>query len=186
MDGRAPRGLVPPLRGTNEANIPTEQPTTETDARLPRPHGHSRRTAGAEAPAGQRAQTADGQHTAETTVLKQEFVDQRLPRSRRIRKRSEFLRLQRGSGRAGRAFVVITAASSRGRSRLGITASRKVGGAVVRNRVKRRVREVFRRHQQRLQPPRDVVVIVRPSAAGASYAELERELCAALKIASAQ
>ena len=61
-------------------------------------------------------------------------------------------------------------------SRLGITVTRKVGGAVVRNRIKRRLREIFRRWQE-LSPSEalDIVLHARPSAARASFGELERE-----------
>jgi len=183
MKGTASRGLDQPLRGANEANIPTEQSTTEADARLPRSYGQPRRTTGAEAAAGQGAQAIDGQHTTETAVLNQASVGQRFPQSRRIRKRAEFVRLQRSPGKqAGSSFVVITALTRRGVSRLGITASRKVGGAVIRNRIKRFVREFFRQHQHRIVPARDVLVIVRPGAAALRYADVERDLATALEL----
>jgi len=60
-------------------------------------------------------------------------------------------------------------------ARLGLTVSRRVGGAVVRNRVKRRVREWFRTGAVR-RTPVDLVVIARPGAAVLSYGELSREL----------
>ncbi len=176
-------GLATPLRGTDETNVSTEQPTAQTHTRLPRPHEQPGRATGAQAAAGQGPQTADGQYSAQTTVLKPALVDQRLPRSRRIRKRAEFLRLQRSSGRrAGDCFVVITAPTRCGTSRIGITASRKVGGAVVRNRIKRLIREFFRRHREQISPPRDVLVIARPDAARATYAVVEQELSKALKL----
>ena len=79
-------------------------------------------------------------------------------------------------------FVVITEPVRSGSSRIGITASRHVGGAVVRNRVKRLVREFFRRHQHRILPPQDVLVIARPAAAQAAYSDVQRELARALRI----
>ena len=63
-----------------------------------------------------------------------------------------------------------------GHQRIGITVSRKIGGAVVRNRIKRHVREWFRRHRIHLSPPQDVVVIARPDAAGLSGAAVAAEL----------
>lgn len=60
--------------------------------------------------------------------------------------------------------------------RIGITASRKVGGAVVRNRIKRSVREWFRRSREQLPAAVDVVVIARPPAAGLSGPELAARL----------
>ncbi|MGF1484943.1 MAG: ribonuclease P protein component [Opitutales bacterium] len=58
-------------------------------------------------------------------------------------------------------------------ARLGIVASRKVGNAVTRNRIKRRFREIFRRHPGLLPEGCDVVVVARPSTAAADYATLE-------------
>ena len=89
---------------------------------------------------------------------------------------------QAGGRRAGNCFVVITTPVRGSTSRIGITASRKVGGAVVRNRIKRFVREFFRRHWQQINPPRDVLVIARAGAAHTSYDLVEQELGKALKI----
>jgi ribonuclease P protein component len=64
------------------------------------------------------------------------------------------------------------------RTRLGITASRRVGNAIVRNRIRRRVREWFRQSGQSLLPGLDVVVIARAAAGGLrgsdTFAELSR------------
>ncbi len=51
---------------------------------------------------------------------------------------------------------------STGRARLGLSVSRKVGGAVERNKVKRLLREAFTRAEGRLKPGRDIVVVARP------------------------
>jgi ribonuclease P protein component len=172
----------PPLRGTNEANISTEQPTTEANPRLSRSHGYSRRSPSAEEAAGQGPQAANGQHSPQTAGLIA-LSCERFPKRGRIRKRWEFLRLQRvGRRRTGTYFVVITEPVTAGSSRLGITVSRRIGGAVVRNRVKRRVREFFRRHRGRIVPPQNVLVIGRAPAASATYAAIKQDLVWALKI----
>ncbi len=62
-------------------------------------------------------------------------------------------------------------------ARLGITATRKVGPAVVRNRAKRRIREIYRRwpERQRLEPM-DLVVHLKPSVRGCGFEELRKDL----------
>ena len=61
-------------------------------------------------------------------------------------------------------------------SRLGLTASRKVGGAVVRNRVKRLLREWFRLHRHELRDDWDLVIIARRPPAGLDLKEVEEQL----------
>lgn len=81
-----------------------------------------------------------------------------------------------------RGFVVF-AVVARGSSglRLGITVSRRVGGAVTRSLVKRRVREWFRRERSRLGGNIDLVVIGRPSAGELSWPETCRALSEAAR-----
>ncbi len=61
--------------------------------------------------------------------------------------------------------------------RLGLTATRKVGGAVVRNRMRRLVREAFRRHRD-LVGRWDLVVNIRQAAVGSTYPAIEQEFVA--------
>ena len=60
------------------------------------------------------------------------------------------------------SFTLFGLPNDLGHCRLGFTVTRKVGGAVRRNRVKRLLREIFRRHRTRLEPPMDLVVNARP------------------------
>ncbi len=78
-------------------------------------------------------------------------------------------------------LVVIYAQGTGQVSRFGMAVSRKVGNAVVRNRVKRRLREVFRHNQDELPGAWDVVFIARGSAAGADLPALERDVLKALR-----
>ena len=60
--------------------------------------------------------------------------------------------------------------------RYGVTASRRVGGAVVRSRCKRRLRELYRTHRDEMNgPPADIVVNAHRSTASVPWAELERD-----------
>jgi len=96
----------------------------------------------------------------------------------RLRLRRDFLRIQnRGRKYHSPNFVIAsTTQPSSGALRVGLTVSRRVGNAVVRNRLKRRLREFFRLHRGELPTARDVVVIAKPGAAKLTYSELVEEL----------
>lgn len=84
---------------------------------------------------------------------------------------------RRGRRRHGALVSIHFHPSEEAAARLGITASRKVGKAVLRNRVKRRIREIFRCWEGRAAIPGvDVVVHLKPAAAQAGFAELKGEL----------
>ncbi len=87
----------------------------------------------------------------------------------RLRRRADFLRCYRtGRRRTGSLSILYFAPNTEGRPRLGVTASRKVGNSVVRHRLKRRIRETYRRWQGRGDlPPLDLVVHLKPEAAKA-------------------
>ena len=109
---------------------------------------------------------------------------QRFPRRYRVRTRREFVALQRdGRRQAAPHFIVITSATAGPHVRLGITTSRKVGHSPARNRIRRLVREFFRRHRARLEAPLDLVVIARPGAHTLSYTDVVDELSRALRLA---
>jgi ribonuclease P protein component len=106
---------------------------------------------------------------------------QRFPKSARLRKRAEFVKLSRTGTRIQSAnFVVIISANGRRENRLGVTVSGKVGNSVVRNYVKRRVREYFRCHRAELPAGYDFLVIARKSAAFLDGPSVAGELARAL------
>lgn len=103
-----------------------------------------------------------------------------LAREKRIRKRRDFLRVQRRGARVfGRFIVVIFQNISDPESgNFGITVPKKVGAAHVRNKIKRRIRHIFR-HNQQVFLGKSIVVIARDSASNSSFAELNNDLLAA-------
>jgi ribonuclease P protein component len=99
------------------------------------------------------------------------------PKIERVLDRKDFVNLNRLGRRFRTAhFTVLIARNGLGRTRLGITASRKVGGAVIRNRSKRIIREVFRLHKGFFPPGCDIVVSVRESAGGLDFRRVREEL----------
>ncbi len=106
----------------------------------------------------------------------------RLPRSDRLRRRGEFLKVQRDGVRVHTPhFVVVLLrrpedGESDAPRRLGITVTKKVSGAVGRNRVKRVVREVFRQNRHLFPERCDVVVIAKSGAPSLGYREALAEL----------
>ena len=103
----------------------------------------------------------------------------RLGKAARLTLRSEFLAVQaRGQKQHAGAYVVLTLPNQLGFPRLGVTVSSRVGNAVVRNRVKRWVREAFRAAVEAL-PAVDLVVIARSQAPAAGLAAATRAVRAA-------
>lgn len=85
-----------------------------------------------------------------------------LPKRLRLRRRRQYLAVQRSPNRVVTPhFIVYGRTNGRSHTRLGITVSRKVGKAVVRNRVKRLVREAFRRNRGALPTGLDLVLVAR-------------------------
>jgi ribonuclease P protein component len=104
----------------------------------------------------------------------------------RLRSRPEFTAVQQHGRRvATRTLTLLAVPNALGCDRLGVVASRRIGGAVIRNRAKRRIREIFRQRDSSVRavdgrPALDLVVIARRELTVAPYAEVEKELVAAI------
>ena len=83
-----------------------------------------------------------------------------------------FRRLYSTAGH-GNSYLVLYARKNRTcTNRVGLTVSKKLGGAVTRNRVRRRLREVYRLHEAQFQPGWDIVVVARSRCIDASFDKL--------------
>jgi len=107
------------------------------------------------------------------------------PRSSRILRAAEFRAIyDQGFRITGPLFVAFCRARQRSETgeaglpgpRLGLTVPRAIGGAVVRNRIKRRFREAFRLHRAGIGPQWDIVLNPRRVALDASFADIEKAL----------
>jgi ribonuclease P protein component len=99
------------------------------------------------------------------------------PKAARILKRSEFVRLSKtGAKIQNWHFIFLYSRSCREYTRIGITVSRKVGDAVMRNRIKRLVRENFRRMSPLILGAWDVNIIAKKNAANLSSVEVGSSL----------
>ena len=105
------------------------------------------------------------------------------PRAARIRRRGEFTGVfDGGVKRHGRLMSVFVLPMPAGRARLGIAASKKIGGAVERNLAKRRMREVFR--AAGLPAPLDIVVIPRRDLLTAPFENVRQEFTTLVDVAA--
>jgi ribonuclease P protein component len=106
-------------------------------------------------------------------------TSEQFPHRVRIVRSADYRTLYRDGRRIqSERFVLFGLQNKIGHPRLGLTVSRKVGGAVVRNRVKRIFREIFRRSFSEIPSQFDIVVNAKSSCAGASYLELRAEFVA--------
>src|SRR6476660_9710744 len=148
---------------SDEAHFSAEQPRPQASSRIPRPHGNRRRPQSAECPPRSRPQEA-----------------QRLTT---IRKRADFLAANGGRRASTPGFILLVRdrKDSDPSMRVGFTVTKKIGGAVVRNRMKRRFRALARE----LVPAKglagsDHVMIGRPKGIDRDFGLLRSELASAL------
>jgi ribonuclease P protein component len=96
----------------------------------------------------------------------------------RLLKRAEFLAVRRGEKRRGRLFLVeVLDRGDGGIARVGYTVTKKVGNAVVRNRIRRRLKEAVRTHAaDDMAPGSDYVIVGREDLLSAPFNSLKAEL----------
>ena len=99
------------------------------------------------------------------------------PRASRLIRRAEFDAVYReGRRRSSQSFVVFFRSNGRDISRFGMSVKKALGKAVVRNRIRRRVREILRLHRQEIAPGWDIVIHPRAMVEKAPFASLEAEM----------
>ena len=107
-----------------------------------------------------------------------------------LKKNYEFRRLYNKGKSAATPYVVVYAKrTGRDENRLGITVSNKIGKAVVRNKVRRRLREIYRLHEGEMQRGYDLVFVARGRSVNAEYVQLEQAVlkaCRQLKVIKEQ
>jgi ribonuclease P protein component len=164
-----------------EEDFPAAPKEPEANPWLPETYEHAGRPRGASAPSEKRAQEAHGERGKEVGSVSDKGRHEGLGRRDRLRARSCFLAAQRRGHRIpGRNLVVYVLSrpenERKERARIGITVSKKVGNAVVRNRVKRWLREGYRRLASPAPSGTDLVIIARPATADSTYQRTAKEL----------
>jgi ribonuclease P protein component len=159
---------------TYEEDIPTEQPSSPHEARIPCAHADSFRPRADQPPPQQGPQVpfrlrSNGVVDVERLQSHRDFVTV-LKRRRKVAAKDIVVHyLMRGDT----AFQADNVASVR---RLGLAVSKAVGNAVVRNGVKRRFRVLARMHEDALPPGCDIVMRAKPGAASASFRSLDAQV----------
>ena len=106
----------------------------------------------------------------------------KFPRQARLVRRAEYEAVYRdGRRRSSQQFAVFGRANGLGRSRFGISVKKALGGAVVRNRIRRRIREILRLNGSEIPSGWDIVIHPRSSVARAKFAPLGAELVRLLR-----
>lgn len=102
----------------------------------------------------------------------------------RLRKNQDFKKVyKRGKSYRNRNFVLITRPNGLTNPRVGFSITKKTGNSVVRNRLKRRLREIIRIKQHKIKGAVDVIVIPRKNILNLDYQQMESSLVHALKLA---
>jgi len=158
--------------GRFETNLSAIQHTTEENSRVSRPDEVPRREA------------SDSEATQEGKKTNQRINGPKLrgfPKEYRLLKSAQFKEVYETGKKLINSEFVVYVSLERDDTRLGVAASRKIGSATVRNRLKRIVREVFRLNRKRILPETWVVVIPRRRARGIDYQRGEASILGLLK-----
>ena len=99
-----------------------------------------------------------------------------------LKRNHEFKRLyNKGKSAASQYAVVYCRRNGKKDNRLGVTVSTKLGGAVIRNRIRRRLKEIYRINEEKLVSGYDIVVVARMKARYSGFHELESSVLSLLK-----
>jgi ribonuclease P protein component len=158
------------VRSNHEENLPAKQKKKEKDSWLPgqnedpgRPESHQEQT--------------DERQKKNCCLMRES-----LPPQERIRKKKDFLIIyKKGSRYKSKYFNLIYLSNTLAYSRVGVVASKKIGNAVTRNKVKRWIRELFRRNKNLLEFPMDLLIVATSEMREASWAELKEDYLFAVK-----
>jgi len=149
---------------SDEADLSAQEATSRQGTRLPRPDEDVRRTPSSSRPPRSRTEEANGLT---------EGRGHNPPRLVMLSRPEDFAALQGGGTvRSHSLLVVRVRRTDLEVTRFGLSTGRKLGGAVVRNRVRRRLREALRVMAPSFQPGWDVLIIARPPAIAADYRTL--------------
>ena len=110
------------------------------------------------------------------------MLEQRFPKNERLRRRKDFVEIFNHGSKSYSSHLILFCRANGGlHARIGVTASRKVGTAVVRNRVKRLIREYFRHHKRNFSFGTDYSLVVRKSFARLAKETAEEQLLYIIK-----
>ena len=113
---------------------------------------------------------------------KPEAGSQRLRRASRLAQSRDFARIRQQGERLAQGCLIANwnRLPNGGAPKLGVVTGKKIGGATVRSRARRLLRESFRQHQNELSQPVELVLVARNSIAGKKFVEVEKDFLAAL------